>query len=204
MTLPGRPRVARPASPGLNLAKTFAQAMTLWFIFYGWLPVLIARAEELHAPALRCVPSAPAVAAATGVFVVAGAAALWTGAILALRGEGTPLPLDTARKLVVAGLYRHVRNPMAALSFLQGQATAVIHGSPAVALYVLVGMFIWQYLARPWEERDLAERFGGEYERYRANVRCWVPRLEPYEPEAAVSPGARTPPPRDDPVRSSP
>lgn len=144
MILPGRPRVARPASPALNLAKTFAQAMTLWFVFYGWLPALIARAEERYAPGLRCPPPASLVAAAAGVFVVAGAAALWTGAVLALRGDGTPLPLDTTRKLVVAGLYRHVRNPMAALSFLQGQATAAIHGSPSVALYVLIGMIIWQ------------------------------------------------------------
>ena len=91
-----------------------------------------------------------------------------------------PLPLDTAREIVVAGPYRHVRNPMAIGGFGQGIGVAVWLGAPAVLAYVAVVMAIWQWIARPWEERDLEERFGDRYRRYRAAVPCWLPRLAPY------------------------
>ena len=87
------------------------------------------------------------------------------------------LPLDTARELVVAGPYRHVRNPMAIGGLSQGIGVAVWLGAPAVLAYVAVGMAIWKWIARPWEERDLEERFG---DRYRAAAPCWPPGLAPY------------------------
>ena len=59
----------------------------------------------------------------------------------------------------------------------QGIGVAVWLGAPAVLAYVAVGMAIWQWIARPWEERDLEERFGDRYRRYRAAVPCWLPRL---------------------------
>jgi protein-S-isoprenylcysteine O-methyltransferase Ste14 len=116
------------------------------------------------------------------VLTVAGSLlGLWTANVLVRDGAGTPLPLDTARELVVAGPYRHVRNPMAIGGFGQGIGVAVWLGAPAVLAYVAVGMAIWQWIARPWEERDLEERFGDRYRRYRAAVPCWLPRLAPYD-----------------------
>jgi protein-S-isoprenylcysteine O-methyltransferase Ste14 len=40
-----------------------------------------------------------------------------------------------------------------------------------------MGGAIWQTIFRPLEENDLQTRFGVDYENYRANVRCWIPRL---------------------------
>ena len=80
---------------------------------------------------------------------------------------------------------------MALASFIQGFAVAAFLGSPAVALYVVCGMVLWNYVARPWEERDLVERFGAPYEHYRRHVRCWVFRTTPYEAPALVTPSPR-------------
>src|SRR5260370_7373111 len=56
----------------------------------------------------------------------------------AVRGKGTPLPLDPPKKLVVEGPYRIVRNPMywSVASVMLGEA-AVFH-SPALPALVLV------------------------------------------------------------------
>jgi len=56
----------------------------------------------------------------------------------AVRGKGTPLPLDPPKKLVVEGPYRIVRNPMywSVASVMLGEA-AVFH-STALADLVLV------------------------------------------------------------------
>ncbi len=44
-------------------------------------------------------------------FVPALAIIMWCFIDFVRRGRGTPAPYDPARRLVVAGLYRHVRNP---------------------------------------------------------------------------------------------
>jgi protein-S-isoprenylcysteine O-methyltransferase Ste14 len=41
--------------------------------------------------------------------------------------------------------------------------------------------------ARLREEPKLAATFGEQYERYRANVPRWDPRLQPSGPEAAIT-----------------
>jgi protein-S-isoprenylcysteine O-methyltransferase Ste14 len=47
-------------------------------------------------------------------------------------------------------------------------------------VYVTAGVLVWQYAARPSEERDLQSRFGQSYEDYRRSVRCWWPRLRAF------------------------
>ena len=98
----------------------------------------------------------------------------WT---MAVKGCGTPLPLDTAARLVLAGPYRYVRNPMAVGGLAQGFAVSLWLGSWLTAGYVLSGLLFWQVLVRPIEERELADRFGEPYEDYRKAVRCWWPRI---------------------------
>ena len=101
---------------------------------------------------------------------------------LVARGEGTPLPTSCPARLVITGPYRYIRNPMATGSLMQGIAIGVWLGSPLILLYVALGISAWNFLARPWEERDLEARFGPAYAHYRAQVRCWIPRLRPYSP----------------------
>jgi protein-S-isoprenylcysteine O-methyltransferase Ste14 len=106
----------------------------------------------------------------------------WTVALFARIGKGTLAPWDPTSRLVVAGPYRHVRNPMISgvLAVVLGEAA--LFGS--VPLLVWFGaVFAVNAVYFPLvEEPGLHRRFGDDYEAYRANVPRWLPRLRPWEP----------------------
>jgi protein-S-isoprenylcysteine O-methyltransferase Ste14 len=106
---------------------------------------------------------------------------VWCWYEFATRGRGTPMPLDPPRRLVVAGPYRHVRNPMyiAALLFLLGQA--VLYGALSLVWYAAAFAVVVHLFVVGYEERALSRQFGADYAAYRAAVGRWVPRLRPYE-----------------------
>ncbi len=171
-------RVAAPNSFAVNYAKTVTQTIVLWGMFLILLPALVARLDDQLG-----LPGYPTsrVVAVVG-FGAFGALGLWGGVVMARIGKGTPLPLDTARELVIAGPYRWVRNPMAISAPGQALAVSFWHGSWAVAVYSAGAVVVWDRLIRPSEERELVRRFGAPYEAYRDAVRCWVPRRRPYDP----------------------
>lgn len=177
-----RGREARPAPAGWNLLKTLSQTVVFWSVFLGLLPAGVYALEDALGLAGWRFPSAAGVWAGGALFALGGGLGLTSGAVMAVRGRGTPLPVDCPRELVVAGPYRFVRNPMAVAGLAQGVAVGVALGSPAVVAYALAGGPLWNRLVRPWEEADLERRFGGPYRRYRAAVRCWLPRATPYRP----------------------
>lgn len=137
----------------------------------------------LLALALEVAPRAPLLA--EGVqplgFLLAlagGGLWLWATVVLVDRGEGTPLPLDPPRRLVVAGPYRCVRNPMhlGLVAFFLGEA--LLFRSIALVAIVGIGAIgLWAY-ARWREEPVLAERFGARHAVYREAVPAWIPRLD--------------------------
>jgi protein-S-isoprenylcysteine O-methyltransferase Ste14 len=106
---------------------------------------------------------------------------------MALLGEGTPLPAATARKLVVTGPYRFVRNPMAVAGAFQTIGVGLWRGSWMVIAAAIAGALAWSAFIRPSEEADLAARFGASYENYREAVRCWVPTARPLATATASS-----------------
>lgn len=103
-------------------------------------------------------------------------------ALLATVGRGTLAPWDPTSRLVVRGPYRHVRNPMISgvLLVLLGEA-AFLGSLPVLAWFAAVLAVNAVYFPLV-EEPGLSRRFGEDYERYRANVPRWVPRLRPWEP----------------------
>lgn len=115
---------------------------------------------------------------AIGLLVLASALGLWSGFAIATRGGGTPLPTATAPRLVVAGPYRFVRNPMAVAGIVQGLAVGWLLGSIPVMGYALLGGVLWHAVVRPVEERDLAERFGEAYRTYQRQVGLWLPKIK--------------------------
>jgi len=180
LALPGR--VARPASARWNGAKTFLQILVMWTVFF-FLGPAAAYALEGRLPLRDYRFANPAMQTAGRLlFFCGGLLGLISAAFMVMHGEGTPLPADAPRRLVIAGPYRYVRNPMAMGSLAQGIAIALWRGSPLVGLYALAGVLGWNYLVRPWEEEDLTRRFGPPYRHYRDSVRCWIPRRRPYAP----------------------
>jgi protein-S-isoprenylcysteine O-methyltransferase Ste14 len=99
----------------------------------------------------------------TGCFMAAGAIGISAGMAMARHGQGTPLPSMGAKRLVVIGPYRHVRNPMATLSVLQGVCLGMLMQSGLVIVYSLLGGIAWEILVRPVEEAHLRAKFGQEF-----------------------------------------
>jgi len=98
----------------------------------------------------------------------------------AIKGVGTPAPIAPPQHLVISGLYRHVRNPMyvAVLLLIFGQG--LLFGSVGLLEYGAIVWLGFSAFVILYEEPTLRRKFGGEYEKYCANVRRWIPRLNPY------------------------
>src|SRR6478609_9324399 len=78
-----------------------------------------------------------------GALILAGAPGLLDSfARFALEGLGTPAPIAPPQKLVVSGLYRHVRNPIyiAVVSVIFGQA--LLFGDGLLLWY---GALLWLF-----------------------------------------------------------
>ena len=167
-------RRARPADPSWNLAKTAVQVAVFWgVILFVIPPWIVAASTRLGLPVYEF---AAARFVAVGLFVVASTLGIVSAITMAVQGQGTPLPIDSPRRMVVTGPYARVRNPMAIAGLAQGTAVAIWHGSLAVLVYVIVGGVIWQFAVRPLEEADLLRVFGDEFARYRETVPLWWPR----------------------------
>ena len=175
-----RARESQVATPGWAVAKTLTQMAVSWTLFFGVIPFAIRTVEnQLGLPVVRLPgPAHPVVGVV--LFACGGALGLTSSMVMAVRGGGTPMPTDCAPRMVVAGPYRFVRNPMAIGGIAQGGAVGLIFGSPTVLLGAALAGPIWNWGVRPWEERDLERRFGDPYRAYRQAVRCWIPRLRPY------------------------
>ncbi|HXG84391.1 MAG TPA: isoprenylcysteine carboxylmethyltransferase family protein [Pyrinomonadaceae bacterium] len=172
-------RRSNEAKTSWILTKTSAQIIIVWFLILAVFPFFITILEiKLGIPKF----SFPFQKIISAIFFCAISSLGVSGAYTMARiGRGTPLPLDAPSNLVVAGVYSFVRNPMAISGIGQGLAVGLFLGSPLVLLYALTGGLIWQMIFRRLEEDDLLKNFGSDYESYRRNVRCWIPRLKPYQ-----------------------
>ena len=95
-------------------------------------------------------------------------------------GEGTLAPWTPTQKLVVRGIYRHVRNPMISGVCCVLLGEAVLLGSVTLLSwfgFVVLLNLIYVPLV---EEPGLEQRFGTDYLRYKQNVPRWIPRLRPW------------------------
>lgn len=171
-------RVARRAGPAANLTKTLVQLIVVWGFALGVLPWFAVQAEDAVGVTRWGWPGRHALGAV--VFAAGSALGVVSAWVMATVGQGTPVPFDAARELVVRGPYRVVRNPMAVSAIVQMVGVAAMYGSGATLLLAAGGGVLWHTGIRPSEERFLAARFGEPYEAYRSAVRCWVPRLSPY------------------------
>lgn len=164
-----------PMSRTQAVASTFGQLVIFWSLFLWILPRGIDEAarhlgmQAFHHPAQS-----------TRSFVLLALASMlgiWSALTISLHGHGSPLPTATAPTFVIAGPYRWIRNPMAMAGIAQGLAVGWYLGSIAVIGYALCGAMVWQFVVRPVEERDLVQRFGTAYLRYRDTVPLWFPAV---------------------------
>jgi protein-S-isoprenylcysteine O-methyltransferase Ste14 len=121
---------------------------------------------------------APAVVAWEATVVIAAGIALyiWCAWNFAAVGGGTPGPWDAPRRVVAAGPYRWVRNPIyiAALLVVLGQAW--LFGSLALLVYAGAMALACHLFVAGYEEPSLRRQFGSTYLEYRRTVPRWIPR----------------------------
>ena len=103
-----------------------------------------------------------------------------TIALFVSVGRGTLAPWDPTTRLVVLGPYRYVRNPMISGVLFVLLSEAALFGSLALLLWFGLALAVNAVYMPLVEEPGLQRRFGEEYERYRAHVPRWIPRVRPW------------------------
>lgn len=104
---------------------------------------------------------------------------------LVVEGGGSPSPTaGRTQRLVVRGLYAHCRNPSVHGKLLGVLAVGFALNSAAFCLILvpcILAISLTEKVVR--QEPQLVAAFGADYERYRANVPLFLPRLRPWRPE---------------------
>ena len=122
------------------------------------------------------------------LFGVAGAFLIIDTVGLFVRiGRGTLAPWDPTTHLVVEGPYRRVRNPMISGVVIVLLAEALAFWSTPLLLWALSVFAVNAVYLPLVEEPGLRRRFGPEYDRYRAHVPRWLPRLRPWRGEETAT-----------------
>ena len=113
---------------------------------------------------------------AAGVIAAGTALYVWCVWNFAAVGRGTPGPWDAPSRVVAAGPYRWVRNPIyiAALLIVLGEAWLFM--SLPLLAYAGVMAVIFHLFVTGYEERTLRRRFGSTYLEYRRTVPRWSVR----------------------------
>ena len=97
-------------------------------------------------------------------------------------GKGSIMPWDPTQRLIVRGIYRHVRNPMHTGVFLVLFGEGLLLRSTPLLILVAAVVILHLFYIPLSEERGLESRFGEAYREYKRNVPRWIPRLTPWEP----------------------
>jgi protein-S-isoprenylcysteine O-methyltransferase Ste14 len=149
-------------------------------IVAGLVPWLLTGWESSDPPAPVAVLGAALIAIGAGVLLHAFGR-------FVIEGRGTPAPIAPTERLVVGGLYRHVRNPMyvAVGATIVGQA--LVLGRPLLLAYAAAFLFVVAAFVRSYEEPTLSARYGEEYDAYRRAVPGWRPRLRPWHAKSTRS-----------------
>lgn len=97
-----------------------------------------------------------------------------------VAGKCTRTRGSNVKELVTSGPFAHVRNPLYIGNFVLAYGLVVLSKVDWL-LWAFPVAFFFQYAAIvAWEESVLLGSFGGEYERYRSEVRAWMPSPRAY------------------------
>jgi protein-S-isoprenylcysteine O-methyltransferase Ste14 len=118
----------------------------------------------------------PVVWPALAVIAAGAALYLWCLWMFATVGRGTPGPWDAPKRVVAAGPYRWVRNPMylSALTVVGGEA--LLFWSPMLLIYAAMIAVGFHLFVTGYEEPTLRRSFGDTYFEYLKTVPRWIPR----------------------------
>lgn len=111
------------------------------------------------------------------LWILGGLILLWSFWNFVHEGRGTPAPIDPPKKLVAAGFYRYVRNPMyvGVLAIILGHFLWL--GFWWLLVYSVIVFLTFHSFVTLYEEPMLKKRFGAAYEHYLEETPRWIPRL---------------------------
>ncbi|MCI0488427.1 MAG: isoprenylcysteine carboxylmethyltransferase family protein [Blastocatellia bacterium] len=103
---------------------------------------------------------------------------LWCAWNFISKGKGTPAPWDPPTRLVVADLYRVVRNPMYLGIAIIILGEALFFESIGMLIYAMLLPVAFHLRVIYFEEPTLKKLFGDSYNRYCEEVNRWMPKWE--------------------------
>jgi protein-S-isoprenylcysteine O-methyltransferase Ste14 len=134
-------------------------------------------------------PPAPVPVVGAVLIALGAGVLLHAFARFVVEGRGTPAPIAPTERLVVGGLYRHVRNPMYVAVGVTIVGQSLLFGRPLLLAYAGVFWIVVATFVRAYEEPTLSARYGEEYAAYQRGVRRWCPRLRAWSPQHVPAQG---------------
>lgn len=129
----------------------------------------------VFALALLLVPPGGGMRSVSGYLLIAVGAALRVSARTVIGDHSRGNTLD-APSLVTAGVYSRVRHPLYLSNLLIGSGFALVQlGWQALTFAFVSGLFLFVFLLASEEDRFLSERFGAEFEKWRADTPAFFP-----------------------------
>lgn len=107
--------------------------------------------------------------------------ALYCTVLLFLPGRKRPAPYDAGGVFLISGPYCYVRNPFMLGVILTLWGEALLTSRIVMIAYALVFTWSIHFWVIFFEEPALEQRFGEEYDAYRAAVPRWLPQLRKYQ-----------------------
>lgn len=105
----------------------------------------------------------------------------WTMVLFNNVGKGTLAPWNPPENLVVKGPYCYVRNPMIIGVLLVLISEYFLLNAIEILWWAVLFFIINNIYFYVFEERQLENRFGEEYKKYKKNVPMWIPRFTPWK-----------------------
>jgi len=112
------------------------------------------------------------------LFLLAGAILhIWTIRLLGIGIIGVPEVIGKAKAAVVThGPFSYVRHPTYLAHTMMFLGIFLITGVAAVGVVTIIDFIIINALVMPLEEKELLERFGGDYRCYKKKVSRFFPQ----------------------------
>lgn len=154
--------------------RAFWVALPVWLIFTG--AIFAARHELLGS---RWERSALTWAVGGVLYLVASWLDVQTRHTFGWRrlvGLAELNPEHRLSGVVQTGVYGRVRHPRYLLYMLMVLSMAFLTGAKLIFLLAFLNVLLYQVLA-PFEERELVDQYGQQYERYRRSVPRFLPHL---------------------------
>jgi protein-S-isoprenylcysteine O-methyltransferase Ste14 len=103
---------------------------------------------------------------------------VWSGLVFYFKGGGTPAPTAPPERLVTSGPFKYSRNPiqLGAMLFYFAVGTYLSSIGIGIAMFLLA-LVLGGLYHKLYEEKELAARFGKEYEDYKAKTPFLWPKL---------------------------